>query len=204
MPSASKPGPLGVEGIIPKIEDGTLVRAVSPIPGPVDAGAKAKKKDISVDDGKSIVAEAANWKGTPYMPNGPGSTKGVGGDCSGTTQKIYQAAQFPYAYRQAKEFPEYALNSGLFRELGASDPKQDGDILSWSGHMAIYSSFASDPANATTVRPAKGGKGTWLQKNDMWSASHPPTPTHPTSPPYAPAEMKWWKLGVPRVFRYQK
>jgi hypothetical protein len=203
LASSRKPNSLGAEGIIPNIEDGTLVRAVSPIPGPVGPGAEAKKKDISVDEGKSIVAEAATWKGTPYMLNGPGAIKGLGGDCSGTTQEIYQAAQCPYTYRQAKEFPEYALKSGLFRELGASDQKQEGDILSWSSHMAIYSSFASDPTNATTERLRKDGKGTWTQRNDMWTASHLGTASRPSNP-YAPAERRYWRPDAPRVFRYQK
>jgi hypothetical protein len=36
---------------------------------------EAKTNDISVDDGKLIVAEAASWKGTPYKLNGPGAIR---------------------------------------------------------------------------------------------------------------------------------
>jgi hypothetical protein len=81
-------------------------------------------------------------------------------------------------------FPDYALKSGLFRELGSGEDKQDGDILSWSNHMAIYCTFAADTENATTPRVNKNGSK-WTQNNDMWTASHPDGPT------YAPAEMRW-------------
>lgn len=159
---------------------------------------QGKMKDVSVaDGGNRIVTEAAAWKGTPYQLNGAGAIKGVGGDCSGTTQRIYQGAHCPYAYQTANHFAVYALNSGLFRELGAGDQKQDGDILLWPNHMAIYSSFASDLKNATTERTTAQGKK-WIQKNDMWTASHP------NGPAYAPAEMRYWRPDAPRVFRYQK
>jgi hypothetical protein len=125
---------------------------------------EAKKNDISVDDGKLIVVEAASWKGTPSKLNGPGAIKGVGGDSSGTTQKIYAAAKCPYTYQTAHDFPTYALRSGVFRELGAGEQKQEGDILSWPNHMAIYSSFGGDLKNATTARTNKHGQK-WTQRN---------------------------------------
>ena len=160
--------------------------------------AEAKKKDISIFDGGLIVSEAATWKGTPYRLNGTGASKGAGGDCSGTTYKIYSAAGFPYSYQVAHDFPSYALKSGLFRELSVADQKQDGDILSWPNHLAIYSSFATDKANATRERINERSGEKWLQKNDMWTASKP------DGPPYSAAEMKYWRGDAPRVFRYQK
>jgi hypothetical protein len=161
-------------------------------------GSVAPKKDITATDGQTITAEAATWKGTPYKANGAGAIKGVGGDCSGTTQKIYSTAKFSYDYRMTSEFPAYALSSGLFRELKAGEIKQDGDILSWHNHMAIYCTFKGDPDDATTKRKRKDGQGTWTQNNDMWTASKP------DGPPYAAAEMRWWRPDAPRVFRYQK
>jgi cell wall-associated NlpC family hydrolase len=163
----------------------------------VEMTPEPKKGDISADAGKRIVTEAASWKGTPYLLNGPQAAKGVGGDCSGTTQQIYQAADCPYSYQTAHNFAAYAASSGLFRELGAGELKQEGDILYWSNHMAIYSSFALDPDDATTKRTNAKGQN-WTQRNDMWTASHP------DGPPYSPAEMRFWRPDAPRVFRYQK
>lgn len=158
------------------------------------------KKDISTEEGKSITAEAATWKSTPYKLVGPTSTKAVGGDCSGITQKIYTAAHFPYTYTQAPDFPAYAIKSKLFRALTDGEAKQDGDILCWPNHVAIYSTFKGDPGNATTIRRQKSGKGTWVQVNDMWTASHP----DPGSYAFGPAQLKWWRPDAPKVFRYQK
>jgi hypothetical protein len=161
-------------------------------------GTTPAKKDIAVQDGQAITGEAATWKGTPYKLNGPAAMKAIGGDCSGTTLKIYQVAKFPYEYKMAHDFPDYATASGLFRELAVGEMKQDGDILSWHNHMAIYCTFAADPDDATTQRQRKDGKGTWTQNNDMWTASKP------GGPAYATAEMRWWRPDAPRVFRYQK
>ena len=160
--------------------------------------ALAAKRDISIDDGRRIVTEAASWKGTPYVLNGALATKGVGGDCSGTTYKIYLAVQCTYNYQAAHGFPAYALQSGLFRELDAGEQRQDGDILSWPNHMAIYLSFASDPDDATTQRSNKATGHQSTQKNDMWTASKP------DGPAYGPAALCYWRPDAPRVFRYRK
>ena len=159
--------------------------------------ADTPRKDVPTTGGQLIVAEAATWKGTPYSLSGEGSIKGRGGDCSGTTYKIYSLAQCPYVYQQAANFPAYAIQSGLFRKLDAVEPKQEGDILSWPDHMAIYSSFLLDPANATTPRTNNNGRP-WTQNNDMWTA------THRGGGPYCPNQMRWFKPSPPTVFRYQK
>lgn len=164
----------------------------------------AKRTDVSVTVGKLIVSEAATWKGTPYSLIGPSSIKGKGGDCSGITFKIFRAANCPYDYQQAASFPAYALQSGLFRQLAPGEPKQEGDILCWPHHMAIYSSFASDLANARIQRQSRHGSGTWTQVSDMWTASHPPRQPGEIPPPYGPAEAKYWSPDKPKVFRYQK
>jgi hypothetical protein len=153
--------------------------------------------DISSDDGAKIVAEAATWKGTAYSLLGKESSKGTGGDCSGSTYKIYGVAGFSYDYRNAASFPDYATKSGHFRKLDSSETKQEGDILWWPDHMAVFSSFASDDENATTPRVNRRGQP-WTQTNDMWTA------THDGGGPYGPAQMHWFKPGPPVVYRYQK
>ena len=109
-----------------------------------------------------------------------------------------QAVQCPYTYQAAHAFPVYALKSGLFRELGAGDQRQEGDIMSWPNHMAIYSSFVSDSENATTRRVNLNSGQKWTQKNDMWTASKP------GGLPYGPAELRYWRSDAPRWFRYLK
>ena len=130
---------------------------------------------------------------------GANSSKGAtgGGDCSGTTSKIFAAAGFPYAHQAAGTFADYAIKSGLFRELTSKDAKQDGDILSWSDHMAIYSTFMSPTETKfkTTQRTNKQGKA-WTQNNDMWTATHTGGPAYHSS-----AILYSGKPTAPRVFR---
>jgi hypothetical protein len=155
-----------------------------------------EKHDIAFADGQRITDEAANWEDTPYALLGPTSVKGTGGDCSGSTYLIYDAAGFHYEYQVAAAFQDYAITSGLFRLLGVGEKKQDGDILSWSNHMAIFATFQNDSAHATTPRVTKTGQK-WTQNNDMWTASHL------GGQGYAPAEMRWWRADPPKAFRYR-
>lgn len=156
--------------------------------------------DISQTDGQKIAKVAKSWKGTPYVTIGAASVKGTRGDCSGSTWSIYNEAGFSYEFRSTSTFPDYAISSGLFRKLAEGETKQDGDILHWSGHMAIYAalSLAQDTdGNATTARTtAKGQK--WTMVNDIWTA------THPGGPAYCAYELKWWNPVKPTVYRYQK
>jgi hypothetical protein len=158
---------------------------------------KATTSDISADDGAKITAEARNWKDTPYKLVGSGSIKGTGGDCSGSTWRIYDAAGFKYAYQNTSGFIDYVGKKKKFRELASSDTKQEGDILFWPDHMAIYSTFAGDKDDATTDRVNKKGQH-WTQVNDMWTA------TKPGGQDYEPAKMSFFKSTAPRLFRYQK
>ena len=151
--------------------------------------------DITPEQGKAIVKAAAAWEGTPYALVGIASRQGTGGDCSGSTWQIYKAAGFDYEYQPTGSFPGYAIRSRHFREVPASEAKQEGDILYWSGHMAIYTSFADDPPHHTTPRVTKKGVK-WTQVNDMWSA------THPDGPAYGPGASKFFRSDAPRVFRY--
>lgn len=158
---------------------------------------ETKAQDISVADGFRITKAAAAWKGTQYSLVGAHSVRGVGGDCSGSTWLIYAAAGFPYEYQATGTFLAYVRKTGRFRELGANERRQDGDILYWPNHMAIYSTFAMDQADATTPRINKQHHA-WTQKNDMWTASHPGGQV------YGPAELRFWRPDAPRVFRYVK
>lgn len=155
-------------------------------------------KDISKLDGSKIIAVARLWKGTPYKAVGAASSKGVEGDCSGTTWRIYGEAGFPFDYQPTASFPSYVASTKRFREVGAGNAMQEGDVLFWPGHVAIYSSFSDDTDNGTTKRLAKDGKTPWTQVNDMWSA------TRPGGSDYGPNKMGFFRKEAPRVFRYQR
>jgi hypothetical protein len=173
-------------------------RASGPIFNPEDPMATNDgANDISLADGAKLVQEAKAWKGTPYALVGSNSVKGINGDCSGSSWRIYSAAGFVYDYRNSASFPAYAIESKKFRKLEVTEAKQEGDMLVWSDHMAIYTSFISDTANATT--PRVNAKGTaWTQHNDMWTA------TRPGGGPYQPNKMSYFKPTPPAVYRFQK
>ncbi len=157
-----------------------------------------KSRDISLAQGIAITDAAEAWKGTPYASIGPASTIGKQGDCSGSTWRIYVAAGLPYTYQMTANFPAYVVQSKRFRELQLGDAWQDGDILYWTGHMAIYSTFSDDPADATIDR-VNGAGHHWTQKNDMWTAFRP------NGPVYNAYSSAFFFPGIaPRVFRYQK
>ncbi len=153
--------------------------------------------DITAADGALITVQAMAWKGTPYQLVGPGSVVGHGGDCSGSTWRIYGAAGFAYDYQATGTFPDYVVRKKRFRELSPGEAMQEGDLLYWSNHMAIYSGFANDTPDAATDRVNTAGRH-WTQNNDMWTASKPGGPV------YGPAKMSYFKPDRPRIFRYQK
>lgn len=156
--------------------------------------------DISRQEGLKITDEAQGWKGTPYMKVGPASVKGSdgGGDCSGSTWKIYCKVALPYEYQPCATFADYSNKTGRFRELARGEARQEGDVLLWPDHMAIASDFTHDKDDATTPRVNASGAH-WTQTNDMWTA------TKPGGHPYEPAKISYFKGGtMPRVFRYQK
>ena len=122
--------------------------------------------DVTPEQGRAIVAAAAAWQSTPYSSIGPGSEQGKGGDCSGSTWRIYQVAGLPYPYQQTASFADYVARSHRFRELASGEARQEGDVLYWPNHMAIATRFAVDRDHATTDRV--NGRGTkWVQTNDM-------------------------------------
>ena len=153
--------------------------------------------DITAAQGRLITLEAMTWDGTPYSLVGNGSIKSQGGDCSGSTWRIYTQVGFPYDYRSTGTFAKYATDAGLFRKLKDDEARQDGDILLWSAHMAVYSTFASqmEAPLRTTPRVTKKGQN-WTQVNDMWTA-------HFTNgPPYGTGASKYFSDDVPDVYRY--
>lgn len=151
--------------------------------------------DITPEQGRAIVTAAAEWKGTAYSLVGAASVRGKGGDCSGSSWLIYKAAGLPYDYQASGTFVDYVNRTHRFREVTAREARQEGDLLYWPGHMAIYSTFANDPANLTTPRVNKAGSK-WTQTNDMWSA------THTGGPAYGPGASRYFRDTAPRVFRY--
>jgi len=89
------------------------------------------------------------------------------------------------------------VQSKKFREFKPGEAWRDGDILYWSGHMAIYSTFSDDPADATLDR-VNGAGHHWTQKNDMWTAFHNEGPAYG-----ACSSAFFFPAIAPRVFRYQ-
>jgi cell wall-associated NlpC family hydrolase len=117
---------------------------------------QSKNSDISADEGAKITAEARTWKDTPYKLVGAGSIKGSGGDCSGSSWRIYTAAGLPYEYRSTSTFIDYVNKTKRFRELRGNEAMQEGDLLFWPDHMAIY--FTSQ-TKRTQLRIALTRKG---------------------------------------------
>jgi cell wall-associated NlpC family hydrolase len=163
------PGPLGLYPVAHRFDTGTPTpwRPAQP-PGVAHGGVPSsdvllastapatasQARDVTAAEGERIVAEAALWKDTPYADqphlqppgpyrqyNGAGAERGVGGDCSGSTWKVYGAAGFPYTYRASGQWSQ-AVNSGHipFRRLSEGEAGQAGDVLQFNGHLAILAS----------------------------------------------------------------
>lgn len=123
-------------------------------------------RPLTAAEGWKVIDSAKEWEGTPYAAVGGRSERDVKGDCSGTTNKIYEDAGFPYVYQSTGAFQRYAEDTRQFSKLTDKDTPQAGDILLWSGHMAIYAPFPDgDPRQDTGV--VKHGV---KQKNDMYTA----------------------------------
>jgi cell wall-associated NlpC family hydrolase len=127
---------------------------------------------ITEAEGWKIVKAAEGWEGTPYSMVGANSVKGVGGDCSGSTNKIFVEAGFPCKYQTSRSITDYILATHRFRQVAGTeqDPLQAGDMIVWpGGHIAVHVPFAAgDPHE----------KNKYGQKNDMWSAYYPGGPTY--------------------------
>ena len=79
-------------------------------------------------DGQSVVDYAVQFVGNPYVWGGTSLTKGA--DCSGFVMKIYEAfgVSLPHS--------SYSLRTAGYA-VSAADV-QPGDIICYSGHVAIY------------------------------------------------------------------
>jgi len=149
---------------------------------------------VTEDEGWKIVAIAATWEGTAYSLIGGASSKGVAGDCSGTTNKIYIEAGFPYPYQSTASFVAFANKTSRFRKIDLSKNKpQAGDILLWSGHMAIYAPFPEGHAKRDTGVIKKGQK----KFNDMYTAFNERRGT-----PYGPYNIETFRGDAYTVYRY--
>lgn len=149
---------------------------------------------LTESEGWSIVAIAATWEGTPYLFVGAGSRKLVGGDCSGSTYKIYQEAGYPYPYKTTANFEAYVAQSGRFREVAADRSNmQAGDVLLWPGHMAIYAPFPEGNAKRMTGVVHHGQK----VPNDFYTAFN-----DRTNQPYGAYNIATFRGDRFKVFRY--
>lgn len=151
---------------------------------------------ITEADGWKIVEIAASWAGTSYEKKGALSVKGVSGDCSGTTNKIYIEAGFPYPYQMTSSFVGYVSKSNRFREIDTSQNEmQPGDILFWSGHMAIYAPFPEGDKRRDTGLVKKGKSKT----NNMYTAFN-----ENSTRPYGTFNSEVFRGDRFRVYRYLK
>lgn len=127
---------------------------------------------ITEAEGQRIVSIAKTWDATPYALAGQNSVKGQKGDCSGSSNKIYVEAGFPYPYQTSKTIVPYIEASHRFRKIAGTpeDPPQPGDLIIWpGGHIAIYAIFAEDDKNSLNK---------FKKKNNMWSAHYPGGPAY--------------------------
>jgi len=111
------------------------------------SGSESRKPgcDLTREEGQAIVDKGKGWENTPYPKKGSpllggGAKQGVGGDCSGSVNKIYAESGHPYPYTRSGEFAG-AANAGRipFREIDPKD-RQPGDVVVYDGrgHMSIY------------------------------------------------------------------
>lgn len=107
--------------------------------------------------GDAAVAAAKSMVGTPYVWGG--SAPG-GFDCSGLTSWAYQQA--------GVDIPRTAESQAVGRQVSYED-LQPGDLVVWSGHVAMYAGDgmmveAGDPVQMNPVRTSNIGmpfKGFW-------------------------------------------
>ena len=89
---------------------------------------KDKYKDPTGKDGQAVIDYALQFVGNKYVWGGESLTKGV--DCSGFVMKVYEkfGIKLPHS--------SYKLRS-VGKKVKASD-LQPGDIICYSGHVALY------------------------------------------------------------------
>ena len=140
---------------------------------------------LTPEQGQAVASTAATWIGVPYTQKGSHDTKS-GADCSGSTWAIYAQAGFRYSNAPVptgsfvQSMVKPTPTPGYF--FPVTKP-QAGDVMFWSGHMAIY-----DP-NAQKTCGCRAQQG-----SNMFSA------THPGGAPYGPFNSKWWFNGMPPIY----
>lgn len=149
---------------------------------------------ITEDEGWKVVNMAATWEGTPYRMVGAASEKSVLGDCSGSTNKIYVEAGFPYPYQTTASFAAFARTTNRFRKIDPAKQKlQAGDVLLWDGHMAIYAPFTPDSPKYDGNLYKRGQK----KYNNMYTAFN-----GRTHHPYGPYNIEVFRSDPYTVYRY--
>lgn len=151
---------------------------------------------LSEEEGWKVVEVAATWTGTAYAMVGAASVKLGKGDCSGSTNKIYVEAGFSYPYQTSAGFAAYAHKTNRFRKIDTTKQSmQAGDVLLWSGHMAIYAPFHPDDSRYDTGLQKSGRKAF----NNMYTAFNARTDR-----PYGPSNIDWFRPfpPPPEVYRY--
>jgi hypothetical protein len=151
---------------------------------------------LSEEEGWKVVEVAATWTGTAYAMMGAASQKLVKGDCSGSTNKIFVEAGFPYPYQSTVAFSAFVRKTNRFRKIDTTkQPMQAGDVLLWDGHMAIYAPFRSGDPRYDTGLMQKGHK----VFNNMYTAFNART-----GHPYGPSNIDWFRPfpPPPEVYRY--
>ncbi|WP_338768321.1 hypothetical protein [Massilia sp. METH4] len=151
-------------------------------------------KFITEAEGWKIVEIARSWEGTPYSLIGAASVKKVGGDCSGSTNKIFIEAGFPYPYQSTANFAAFARKTNRFRKIDKTKtPLQAGDVLLWPGHMAIYAPFPEGDPRRDTGVVKRGAR----MANNMYTAFN-----SRRNVPYGPYNIETFRGDAYEVYRY--
>jgi hypothetical protein len=149
---------------------------------------------ITEEEGWKIVEAARAWEGTPYRLVGENSIRQVGGDCSGTTNKSYATAGFPYPYQSTANFAAYVRKSLRFRKIiPANQELQAGDIILWPGHMAIYAPFPENDFRRDTGVVLGGRR----MENNIYTAFN----SH-SNKGYGPYNIQTFRGDAYTVYRY--
>lgn len=137
----------------------TLAQPDDAVAAEVPEVAEPSPVPVSGENGaaEAAVAAAKSMVGTPYVwgGNSPG-----GFDCSGLTSWAYQQA--------GVDLPRTAESQAVGRQVSYKD-LQPGDLIVWSGHVAMYTGDgmmveAGDPVQMNPVRTSNIGmpfKGFW-------------------------------------------